>query len=135
MTTTKAFNQKQAALQRYAAKLLFQYRFQNESSNPVRTVEERIIVIHAVDAACAFDEAKIKGKEATYSFYNSDKKKCFFEFVGCLELIHLGMEVNDDEVWYSIKRMRNPTARKRDLIPSRGNLSAFKYEKLCAEDR
>lgn len=83
----------------------------------------------ALSADEAYRIASEKGLEGKFKFKNDDGVRIYFEFVGVLDLMHLGLEAGDDEVWYEIKRMRCPMSRKRSLLPSRSQLSAFKYEK------
>jgi hypothetical protein len=43
-------------------------------------------------------------------------------------MIHLGEEADEDEWWYSVRRMKAPMERRKRLIPDANYLSAFRYE-------
>jgi hypothetical protein len=115
--------------ERFAAKLMFQFRVDGDAPGGFRTVEERIVLISALNAAAAYAVAKHKGKVAKYNYLNDDGGRVYFEFVGVLDLINLGPETEDDEVWYEIRRMKDPMQRKRDLVPDKQELDAFKLER------
>jgi len=116
-------------LERYSAKLLFQFRIViDNESNKKRTCEERIIVIQEQSAKDALKMARERGKDAEYSYLNDDGNNVYFEFVGVMDLMHLGIESDNDEVWYEIKKYLMPMERKQKMIPPEGSLSAFKNE-------
>ena len=84
--------------QRYAAKLLFQFRVGVDGdSGKRRLCEERIVVLEARTAKDALAKAKRKGKRGEHSHENDEGNTVHFEFIGVLELIHLGVECEDDE--------------------------------------
>lgn len=115
--------------QRYAGKILFQFRFTEDPGEIFRTTEERIIIVRAAGSGEALGMVDKYGEEAQYRFKNNEGSECVFEYVGCMELMHLGAESDDDEVWYSVRRMKLPMERKATLIPEKSRLSAFRsYE-------
>ena len=116
-----------ANIEKYAAKLLFQYRVVvNGVSNKRRTVEERIIVIYAKTAKDALIAIKKRASGCEFTFLNDDNNPVYFEFIGVIELVHLGIECDEDEVWYSIKNMITPMERRDLILPVEDDLSAIK---------
>ena len=93
------------------------------------TVEQRIILITAQNAQTALKKANTRGASGESSFVNDDGNHVFIEFIGVLDLMHLGIECEEDTVWYEIKTMADPMSRKKKLIPSTDGLSAIKLEK------
>ena len=117
--------------QRYAAKLLFQFRVGVDGdSGKRRLCEERIVVLEARTAKDALAKAKRKGKRGEHSHENDEGNTVHFEFIGVLELIHLGVECEDDEVWYDIGERLLPSERRRVLIPPESKLNAVWNERL-----
>ncbi len=116
-------------MSRYAAKLLFQFRFENGSTNIFRKIERRIVVFKGEDADRAYSLAEKYANDEEYDFANDDGIKVFFEFVGVEDFMHLGLEADEHEVWYEIGKMKAPMERAKTLIPPRYELSAFTYEK------
>lgn len=102
----------------FSAKLLFQYKilFSKSKFNKMRTCEERIIILKANDLKSAISKANHRGKKANYTYFNNDGNKVSFEFIGIRDMIHLGLEVEKDEVWYDIKQYLLPSERKDKLI-------------------
>lgn len=114
---------------RYSAKLMFQFRVMIAGkSNKRRIVEQRIILFEARSAEEALISAKNRGKREEYNYKNDDGNDVFFEFVGVVELIHLGIETQTDEVWYDISEKITPLEKIEKHIPKNKCLSAFKYE-------
>lgn len=111
-------------MERFAAKLLFQYRSPEESSGSYFVVEEKIVVIHANAAADALKQFKARGAADEFTFINADGIAMEFQFVGVVEMIVLGVEAAEDECWYSVRKMKAPLRR----IPAESKLSAMKYE-------
>jgi hypothetical protein len=104
---------------RYAAKLLFQFRvIVKGKPNSMRTCEERIVVFGASTPALALAEAKKRGRDGEHSYQNHAGNDVHFEFIGVLDLMHLGAECDEEEVWYDIKVMMRPKERSKVLIPS-----------------
>jgi hypothetical protein len=119
---------------RYAAKLLFQTRFEGDKPGGFRTVEERILLIEADTADAAYQAALKRGKEGSSTFTNDAGAQVFIEFVGVTDLMNLGPEVETDEVWYEIRRMKDPMQRKSDLVPKKAGLSAVRLERRHSAD-
>jgi hypothetical protein len=119
---------------RYAAKLLFQTRFEDDKPGGFRTVEERILLIQAKTADVAYKAAVKRGREGTSTFTNDAGAKVFIEFVGITDLMSLGPEVESDEVWYEIRRMKDPMRRKSALVPRKADLSAIRIERRHRTD-
>src|SRR5262245_49123251 len=85
-------------MQRFAAKLLFQYRVTSQGqSNRRRLCERRIIMITALRPEAAFAKAESAGQQGEHQYRNSDGNDVHIEFIGVLELIHLGLECALDE--------------------------------------
>ena len=115
-----------AEVERYAAKLLFQYRVSiGSKSNTMRTCEERIIILKANTAQLALSAAKRRGRSSEYSYKNSDGNKVCFEFIGVLDLLRLGVECEKDEVWYNIITMMKPKERAKSILPAEKILNAI----------
>ncbi|MGO4774396.1 hypothetical protein AB4084_02530, partial [Lysobacter sp. 2RAB21] len=57
---------------------------------------------------------------------NSDGNPVFFEFVGVMDLLGLGVECDDDEVWYDIVVRKQPMERAAQLLPDESELSAIR---------
>lgn len=112
---------------RYSAKLLFQFRVMiGADPGIMRTCEERIVVFHATGPRKALAEAKRRGRKAQYDYSNSDSNRVFFEFVGVMDLLELGPECDDDEVWYDIVVRKLPMERAAQLLPQESKLSALR---------
>src|SRR5437016_36215 len=78
---------KVAAMKRYAAKLLFQFRVTfGGSFGRRRTCEERVIVFPARSATQALTLAKRKARKRQYRYLNSDGNPVNFQFIGVMEL-------------------------------------------------
>ncbi len=116
-------------MQRYAAKLLFQLRVDGPRQSKRRLCEVRIILIEAVNAHKALAKAKSKGISSQYSYENAEGAAVHFEFVGVMDLLHLGIECDADEVWYDICKRVLPMERKSALIPRIGDLCAIRNER------
>jgi len=114
---------------RYAAKLLFQFRVGSPRSAKMRMCEERIVLLRATSSEDAHRSSVASGLSSQYDYLNNDGERVFFEFIGVRDLISLGVECEEDEVWYEIKTMLRPMERRKKLIPPRQSLSAFKKGK------
>jgi hypothetical protein len=111
---------------RFAAKLLFQFRVVFKGrSNQRRLCEERILVIGASSAEIAHRIALRKGRKSEHHYENNGGGMVHVEFVGILDLMHLGVECDPDEVWYDFRRVLLPKERASRLIPPKGKLSAL----------
>jgi hypothetical protein len=114
---------------RYAAKLLFQFRVAvGRVSGVRRFCEERILSLTARTARRALASAKRLGKAAEYHYENSDGNPVFFEFIGVMDLLHLGLECQEVEVWYEIKERIAPMERRNRFIPPETELSAIRND-------
>jgi len=118
-------------LERYAAKLLFQFRVvTNGLSNKRRLCEERIVVIQAPSAKKALAQVKRLGRKAQHSYTNDQNGTVNFEFVGVLDLLHLGIECEENEVWYEINERLQPMERREAIVPAESRLNAIALEAL-----
>lgn len=114
-------------MDRFSAKMLFQFRIDiNGDSGKRRLCEERIIVLEARTAQSALNKSKRRGKELQDSYVNIDGYTVFFEFVGIVELLQLGVEWDDDEVWYDIRERMLPMERRESLLPAESDLNAIR---------
>jgi hypothetical protein len=114
------------AMKRYSAKLLFQFRVTiGGDSGKMRICEERIIVMKAATAKRALAQAKQKGKKSEYAYSNDEGNPVHFEFIGVMELLELGIECAEDEVWYDIVDRLCPSERRDKLIPPESQLNAI----------
>jgi hypothetical protein len=103
---------------RYAAKLLFQFRVDvNGGPGKRRLCEERIINFSARSPREALRSAKRRGKKGEHSYKNSDGNTVSFEFVGIMDLMSLGLEADEDEVWYEMGERVLPMERRGKIIP------------------
>lgn len=110
---------------KYAAKLLFQFRTLNSGvSNKKRVCEERIILLMAETPKLALKLVNEKGKEEEFS-YNDNGIRVFFEFIGVLELIELAALTDPDEVWSILIEKIKPMENKNKIIPKEDKLKAF----------
>src|SRR5436190_18660816 len=104
---------------RFAAKLLFQFRVDVDGdAGKRRLCEERIINFSARSPSEALQRAKRRGKKGEHAYKNSDGNTVSFEFVGILDLMSLGVEVEADEVWYDIRERLLPMERRHKIIPA-----------------
>ena len=114
---------------RYSAMLLFQFRVvANGRSNVMRTCEKRLIVFAADSAKAALVWAKRRGKESEHSYRNDAGHPVHLEFVGVLDLLCIGVECKEDEVWYDIVGFKRPMERAKKLVPSESELNAIRWE-------
>src|SRR6266852_1109873 len=115
---------------RYAGRLLFQFRVMvNGDAGVRRLCEDRIILVRAADARSALAKAQARGKAAQYHYRNSSGSPVFFEFVGVTDLLKLGVECEADEVWYDIVQKIRPMERRRELVPPPGRLNVIAWER------
>ena len=96
----------------------------------MRYCEERIILIQAPTARKALVAAKRRGKSAQYHYGNGPNSTVYFEFIGVMDLLHLGVECEEDEVWYDISRRKLPMERSASLIPPESSLNAIHNDEL-----
>jgi len=122
--------------QRYAAKLLFQFRVvTNGVPNKRRTCEERIVLFKAPNARAALGDAKRYGRGEQHSYKNNAGGKVFFDFVGVLDLLQLGAECGPNEVWYAITDVLRPMERRRKLLPRDSKLNAVAWMDRATQQR
>jgi hypothetical protein len=123
-------------LQRYAAKLLFQFRVVTDgAANKRRTCEERIIQFKAPTVKDALRYAKRYGRDEQHSYKNNSGGKVYFEFVGVMELLHLGAECEPNEVWYEIIELLKPMERRRRFLPPEAQLNAVAWMNRAIQQR
>ncbi|MEO8673868.1 MAG: DUF4288 domain-containing protein, partial [Tahibacter sp.] len=104
---------------RYSAKLLFQYRVDHgKGSAKRRTCEERIIVYSAATPASAIAEAKRLGRASECSTTNHDGIPWHIEFIGVMDIIPHGLEMEPETVWYDIRERLLPSERRASLVLS-----------------
>ncbi|AMV17842.1 DUF4288 domain-containing protein [Planctomyces sp. SH-PL14] len=124
---------KTTAEDRFSATLLFQYRVAVDGrDNRNRTCEKRMLLLRAADAGSALRVAEQRGRAAEYEFQNEAGHSVYFEFVGLLDLLHLGAECEADEVWYDIVTLRQPMERRESLIPKSSQLAAIAGERKAS---
>lgn len=106
-------------MKRYSAKLLFQFRVDlGAQSGKRRTCEERIIVFSAGSEAKAVSEAKRLGRGSEFSYVNDAGTPVHFEFVGVIDLLRHGPEMEHGEVWYEVKDRLLPKERRTVFVRS-----------------
>lgn len=114
---------------RYAAKLLFQFRVVIDGDSGKRRIcEERIILIEANSGRTALAKAKSRGKRSEHSYDNDEGNRVHFEFIGVIDLLELGVECQNDEVWYEIRERVLPSERRSKLLPPESKLNAIWHE-------
>jgi len=111
---------------RYAAKLLFQFRVVSPRPAVRRLCEERIIVFRAKGPAAALAEAKRRGRVGEHAYRNNLGQPVYFEFVGIFDLLELGSEYRQDEVWYDLVERVRPMERRREIVPPEVSLRAMR---------
>ncbi len=109
-------------MDRYSAKLLFQFLVCSADPAKRRHCEERIICYEAHDHERAIRLAKRIGHASEYSYLNSDEDRVEFEFIGTMDILQLGLECSDNEVWYDIYIRKLPMERKHTLTRSNSEL-------------
>jgi hypothetical protein len=101
----------------FSAKLLFQYRVDlGLQSSKRRTCEERTIVFSATSARMAVATSKQRGKEAEFSYENDEGTPVHIEFIGVLDILQHGPEMENGTVWYEIKDRLLPKERHASFI-------------------
>lgn len=111
---------------RFAAKLLFQYRVGAASSSQFRTCEERTVLLEANSEVHAFEAAMKIGRAAQTKYQNDEGETVHFECVGVVDLLELGIECEDNEVWYEVKTLLRPMERKSRLVLRLSNVGKGK---------
>ena len=92
----------------------------------MRTCEERIVLFYAKTPRAALAEAKRVGKMAEHAYKNDSDADVHFEFVGVMDLLHLGIECDENEVWYDITTRKLPMERAQSILPPESSLSALR---------
>ena len=114
---------------RYAAKLLFQFKVViNGNPGKRRICEERIAIFQGKTAKQALSQAKQYGKNCEHWYVNPDGHRVYFQFIGVMDLLRLGMGFDENEVWYEVKERLLPSERKSRLIPPASCLNAIVLE-------
>ncbi len=107
---------------RYAGKLLFDWNPDPVTgSRIIRLSEERIIIFAARSARDAVKRAKRLGRQGELRYDGGQRLR----FVGVLQLMELGIECGEGEVWWEFRRRRRAKERVRALIPAEKNLYVF----------
>ncbi len=107
---------------RYAAKLLFDWHPDPiTGSRVMRLSEERIVVFAARSPSAAVDRAKRLGKQAELRYDSGHRLR----FVGILQLMELGVECAEGEVWWELRRRRHAKERAGTLVPAEKALRVF----------
>jgi Domain of unknown function (DUF4288) len=115
----------------YSAKLLFEFAVFVDGQPGVRRLcEERLVLLDAIDVRAAVREAKRQGRAAQHRYRNGEGNPVLFRFVGILDLVHLGVECQPNEVWYDITQRVRPMERRLTILPAEAELSAVKNERL-----
>jgi hypothetical protein len=100
---------------RYAVKLLFDWNPDPVTGSRVmRLSEERIIVFTARSARAAVERAKRLGRQGELQYDGGLRLR----FVGVLQLMELGVECEEGEVWWEFRRRRRAKERARALVPA-----------------
>jgi hypothetical protein len=106
--------------------LLFQWKFLvNGRPETRRLCEQRILNFDARDAWSALREARRRGRAAQYWSTNTSGQRFYFQFIGVLDLLTLGVECDESEVWYDIMTLVKPMERRQQLVPAPSHLSAM----------
>lgn len=111
---------------RFAARLMFYYEVENETS-PFQTCEERISLLQALDAKSACQKFERYGKQAEHEYENDSGNTVHFRYLGIRELKCLDF-LDADQVWYEIVDRKDPAARKEKFIPPVEELEAIRCE-------
>jgi hypothetical protein len=107
---------------RYAAKLLFDWNPDPiTGSRVMRLSEERIIVFAARSPRASVEKAKRLGRQAELRYDSGHQLR----FVGILQLMELGVECADGEVWWELRRRRRAKERASNLLPAEAALWVF----------
>ncbi len=113
---------------KYAAQILYQFRVVIDGRNSKRRItQSSIVIIHAKSPEIALKSAQRQGKKNEYKYLNDKGNEVFFECIGIQELLHLGVECDENEVWYEVKERMSPMENKNKFIPKQNDLNAFKH--------
>jgi hypothetical protein len=98
---------------------MFQFRVvANRRSYARRLCEERIFIIDAGSAPESLAKAKRRGRKAEHRYRNTYDHMVHYEFIGVMAIVELGLECDDDEVWYEFYDRVRPDKRRSRFIPS-----------------
>ena len=89
-----------------------------------------MIVFRAKGGRAALAEAKRRGRGAQHRYKNGYGDPVYFELVGVLDLLELGIECEKDEVWYRLVERVKPMERRTRILPQEKNLSAIQWSKV-----
>ena len=107
---------------RYAVKLLFDWNPDPVTGSRVmRLTEERIIVFAARSARAAIKRAKRLGRQGELRYDGGLRLR----FVGVLQLMELGVECGEGEVWWEFRRRQRAKERATALVPAEKSLYVF----------
>src|SRR5687768_15036198 len=116
---------------RYSAKLLFEFHVRPKNTQPVRRLcEERIIVVRVSNARGALREAIRAARASEFRYRNNSGAPVHFRLVGVMDLLHLGVECEPNEVWYDITQRVRPYERRAKILPRTASLQAFREEAM-----
>ena len=117
-------------MEKYAVKLLFQFRIDSLNICKMRTSEEKIILfqISSKNSNDIFKIIKKRALQDEFNYLNDDKNIVYYEYVGIIDICHLGMEVDSDVVWYDIKTLLTPMERKNRILPTLKQLKQRIYD-------
>jgi len=91
--------------------------------------------MEAPNARAALREAKRQGRGSQYRYRNNEGCPVHFRLVGVIDLLHLGVECQPNEVWYTITQRVRPMERRGRLIPKTHELNAIRQEALLSGKR
>ena len=114
-------------LHKFSANLLFQYRVMVDGDpGKRRSCEKRIIHFKSTDPEEAYKHAMQHGKKSQHKYKNSDKNWVYFDFVGIIDLMHCGVECEEEEVWYQTLELLEPKERKSKHLLPKKEMHAFR---------
>jgi len=106
-------------MKRYSVTLLFQFRFHEDThKRKKRLCESRTIIVYAKNAFFALKKAKKYGKQEEFTATNDAGQNYSLEFIGITDMLRLGIECGEEEVWYHFKNMIEPMERKDKITLS-----------------
>jgi len=113
----------------YAAKLIFEFLVLVGGRPGVRRLcEDRLILVTAPNANVALREANRQGRASEHKYRNNHGNPVHFRFVGVVDLLHLGVECQPNEVWHTTTERVRPMERRARLIPKAHELNAIRQE-------
>lgn len=124
------FRRMEVAMERFFAKLLFQFRKTKKGKEQKRRLcEERIITILAKSDEDAYKKAVAYGKKSAF-IDDRGHFRASFEFIGILDMDSLFDKEGGDieEVYWNIIEMVEPMERKDKIVPPKNKLPLFRKE-------